>query len=420
MKTTDLFFPACSYSGFEKSFFSKGGDCVKVAQQLPQSPDFPSALSANCEVLLWNKFGEILKADGFDFPDIEEISLQYIMADRMKENRSFFTRFVSVTPSTETGIIVIGNSFAKSICASLSADHGFKRVERFEIRDSSLSTSYLDSLLDDIRSKSKVLDQDATLVFVGFGNSLLKARQGFELKVIHRNPTHIYGQASQISDQEFQTMIENVSAFVSKLGVRCVLIPPLPRHFSRCCVDMYHFDRDFDGTEFVADVRDWGIFMAQSKIVRPTDQSKISIPHLASIFGTDLFQSNLTGKDGVHLKDSFQKCLNIGIADMIRAGAAGSSVPHVLPASIPADISLACWKPAFRGKFRNDFPDIVVTSKPLALFPAGGKVKSAVGRGRSTGNRSRPYGNRFNPSRGRGPNAGPFPPHRPHMPPPMM
>ena len=208
-------------------------------------------------------------------------------------------------------------------------------------------------------------------------------------------------------------MVENVIAFVAKLGIRCVLIPPLPRHFSRCCVDMYHFDRDFDGADFVADVRDWGIFMAQSRIVRPTDHSMIMVPHLASILGTELFHSYITGKDGVHLKETFQKRLNSGVTEMIRAGAAVSSVPHALPATIPADISLASWKPAFRSKFQDHFPQIVITSKPLTLVPAGGKIKSAVGRGRGMGNRRRPYGNRFNPSRGRAHLPVPFPPTAP-------
>ena len=164
----------------------------------------------------------------------------------------------------------------------------------------------------------------------------------------------------------------------------------------------------------------WGIFMAQSRIVRPTDHSMIMVPHLASILGTELFHSYITGKDGVHLKETFQKRLNSGVTELIRAGAAGSSVPHALPATIPADISLASWKPAFRSKFKDHFPEIVIKSKPLTLVLAGGKIKSAVGRGRGMGNRRRPYGNRFNPSRGRGSFTGPLPPHRPHMPPPMM
>ena len=416
MMTTELFFPSCSYSGFEKSFYSKGGDSIKVARQLPQAPGFPSAISADYEALLWNKFGTILKSNGLHFPDLEEISLQFTMANRINDNRSFFTRFVAVTPTSEAGVILIGNSIAKSISAALSTDHGFKNIERYEIRDPSLSSEYLDSLGEAIRTKSKVIETGATLVFVGFGNSLLKARSDLELKVISGTPIHIYGQVSQISDQEFQSKLENVTSFVSKLGLKSIIIPPLPRHFSRCCVDMYHFDRDFDGSDFVSDIRDWGIFMAQSKSIRPLDQT----PILASIFGCDLFQSSLTGKDGVHLKEIHLKRLNNSISELVRSGDAGTTAPYVLPASIPADISLASWKLAFRIKFKNDFPEVVITSQPQALVPAGGKIMSVGARGRGAGNRRKPYSNRFNPSRGRGPHAGPFPPHRSHMPPPAM
>ena len=172
---------------------------------------------------------------------------------------------------------------------------------------------------------------------------MLKARGNRELDVLGGRPIHISGQVSQISDHEFEKKMFSVLAFLQSLNLPCILFPPFPRHFSRCCVNMNHFDRDFSGEEFVKDVRDWGTYMAMSHALHPRNCQEIFIPFLPAIFGEGMFRDGFTGDDGVHLRAPFKNLFHDAAAEIIRSVCSRISPPYVVPASIPSEVSLMAW-----------------------------------------------------------------------------
>ena len=229
--TTNLFFPESRFLGLPKSTFTKGGDVVRLVATGPSSPVIDSSLKANTEAKLWSNLGEKLRDAGLDFPDEEEIALQYIMANRFSENSSYFSRFVTVTSSTERPIIIIGNSFGKRMCSVLSSTYKFSRIEFFEVRNRLLSDEYLSSLKSGILAKSKFISNNPIVIFLGLGNSLLKERENLsdlDFKVLGGNPIHIQGQVQQLSDTDFENILVNVRNFLQSFNLTCILFPPFP------------------------------------------------------------------------------------------------------------------------------------------------------------------------------------------------
>ena len=361
------------------------------------SPLVPSSLSAEIETSFWHTFGEQLTKSGFVFPPENEIAFQYVMANRINEQRSFFTRFVAVTPVTDRPIIIIGNSFAKNLIGTLSKKFGFNNTFFFEVRNTSLSDDYLRSLSEVIKGNQNAFNSDSIIIFCGMGNSLLKARGNRSLDVLGGQPIHISGQVSQLSDIEFEKKILAVRDFLVDLEKPSIFVPPFPRHFSRCCVDFNHFDRDFTGAEFVKDVRDWGTFMAMSRELRPINGPPMFIPFLPSIFGDRMLKDGFTGSDGVHLSHYFVNLFHEAVADMARSVCANIDPPHVLPVSIPSGVELGAWKEAYRTKFSSDLPQVVATERslPSNVFgnnPRRGGHKEYMGKKTF-------YSKRFNPTR---------------------
>ena len=160
MINSSLFFPSSKFAGISSSISTKGGDRVCLVKTLQCSPLVPSSLSADKEASFWNSFGDHLTKSGLDFPPENEIAFQFVMANRMNEQRSFFTRFVAVTPVTDRPIIIIGNSFAKNLIGTLSKKFGFKNTFFFEVRNTSLSEDYLLSLSSVIKGNRNAFCND--------------------------------------------------------------------------------------------------------------------------------------------------------------------------------------------------------------------------------------------------------------------
>ena len=276
------------------------------------------------------------------------------MANRMNDQRSFFTKFITSTPVTDHPVLIIGNSFGKMLLTSLKSKHGFRNIHFAEVKDSSLSLESLQTLAETLKEDCQVLKDDPIVIFLGLSNSTLKPRDGRLLKVIPGTPNHIEGQVFQISDKEFFDRLENTAKFLSHLGKKSILIPPFPRHFTRCCHHFNHFDRDYDGIESIQNIRDWGIFMAQFS---PLNDEDCFVPFLPSIFGTEMFKSGFNGNDGVHLVAKHSQAFHQAMADVLCSVLLKTTAPHALTPILGPSVHLAKWKEEFRIKFKNDLPE---------------------------------------------------------------
>ena len=165
-----------------------------------------------------------------------------------------------------------------------------------------------------------------TIVICCLGNSLFKTEKGLEkeFNVTHANGRlHLSGQVMPINDDEFFKLLLDIKAFAESLqGMveKIVIIPPLPRHFNRCCENYMHFNSKYNGIEFVSDVRDWVVFMSQSSLFSRAPECPILIPALTSIFGPNLTNSKLVGKDDVHLAEQSMDILVHAMSQLVMVG----------------------------------------------------------------------------------------------------
>ena len=173
------------------------------------------------------------------------------------------------------------------------------------------------------------------------------------------NPIHLTTQVSGITPEEFGVIADSVFAFLKKLDFQAIVIPPMPRHFTRCCVHLDHFDTSFDGRIFVQATIIYGIFLARSLRFETSPGGKTFFtPHLGSIFGEKLFDFRFTEPDGVHPTESNLKILSDSIADLVRCINVGIPAPHLLPRSIPEALTLGEWFPEFVCNQGANLPNI--------------------------------------------------------------
>ena len=366
-----VFIPACKYSGLMKPLMTKPNRSIPTPPLSAISPSFETSCKSSSEVLFWSGLGSNLARLGVDFPDEKELSYSYAMAGRASEDRPFFTKHIAVTPISDRPVIVIGQSIAASLANDLRNVSGFRTVEFFKIKNSDLSTDSLESLRTEIVLNSQVLFEEPIVIFCGFGNSLLKAKQGHTLVAYpgnvsaRDNPMHLKTQVLGIHPDEFGSRADHVFDFLCQLDYQTIIIPPMPRHFTRCCAHIDHFDSDFEGTKFVESTIIFGIFMSRSlRYASSKSGKKFFVPHLGSIFGDQIFDQRFTSADGVHPSGPNLKVFVESIADLVRCINVGVPAPYVLPRGIPANLSLSAWFPEFIRLHGSDMPKVTSKKDP--------------------------------------------------------
>ena len=386
MTTSELYFSSNPYMGVSAPIFVGGGEKKNLVPPCPTSKFCASSSLASSEAMFWTKFGANLKKLGFPFPGESEIAICFAMSGRIDENRPFFTKFIEVTPRSERPIIVIGKSFGKLIRSAL-LDSGFVNIEFYEISGPSLCDDILVACLSEIKSSSKVIDKDPIVIFCGFGNSLLKPREGEELKVkagynkVRKEPTHILGQVSSISHADFEQILETTLEFLGRTFSKCILIPPMPRHFDRCCDSYQHFSPDFDGKTMVSNIIDWGVFMARSARVSKRGQANFSVPYLPSVFGDVMLNSSFNSGDGIHLTSGGAKIFTGAVLDLVKSVDTDSISAYLQPVSIEENVSLTEWISLYRTANAGSLPIVRVTSKQTVHTSENRSRRRSFGRG---------------------------------------
>ena len=377
----NTYIPPCKYLGIPNGLNVLGGSEIKLTKTAMPSPICSYSLNASTESCFWGKIGELLNisAPEINFPKQKDINASFIMGGRMLEDEDFFNKTLESPKFTPEGLIVIGHSLGKKLKAKLETEWGFSDSEIFSPLPKQLSVKSLTDIHNEIVLNSGFLGKKSTIIICCLGNSLLKPRNGFEKdfsvkfseqkieKGTNQKALHITGQVLSISDVEFHNLLLLVKEFAESLGgmvEKVILIPPIPRHFHRCCNDFTHFNSDFNAKDFVSDVRDWGLFMAQSKLFDRQGNCPIIVPALTSIFGAEITNSNLVCKDGVHLTEKNLELLTQAVVELV--GDRSNSSSMLLENNIPTNVHISHWKSAFRKKFAPLTP---IAIAPQVSYP---------------------------------------------------
>ena len=395
----NVYIPPCKFLGLPNGLNVLGGKIPKLTKTAPNSPACNLSLNASVECNLWNFLGLSLNeiSPTHTLPCLRSLKASYIMGGRACENNQFFEEQLDNPSKKPDGLIIVGHSLGKRLKDKLEREHGFCDIEIFSPKPKQITSNVLDETFAKMVGESQILRNTGNHVIIicCLGNSLFKTEKGLEkeFNVTHVNKRlHLSGQVMPISDEEFFKLLVDTKDFAESLqGMveKIVIIPPIPRHFNRCCENYKHFNSKYSGFNFVSDVRDWGVFMSQSSLFNRNSECPILVPALTSIFGADLTNSKLLGKDDVHLAEKSLDILAQAMSQLVEMGGESGSSNLLLNNDIPANLSLSLWKDSYRKSFKP------LTKVIIAPPPRGGDDESSGTKGQNRKHRStRPYNRR--------------------------
>ena len=376
----EFYVPPCKYLGLEKEIFIKGGEKINFIDTVSASNICEFHQAASIESRVFAMFGDNLRNLGFDFPSEEEIALGYVMGKRTAENPTYFKNFLANPTQKAYNIVIVGRSIANQLAAELKNNLGFTNVSVVQLNEPKISSQVLGIAAAEINKLPS--DPNRTIIFCGLGNSLLKGREERPVSVSKEKngKIHIKGQVDTISDSDFDKLICELVLFskaVSEMEGKLIILPPLCRHFTKCCGLGDHFFVDFDPIAFNKNIRDWGIYMCRSlRFKEIGGKVQVNVPFLGNIFGEDYTTPRIIGHDGVHLNQAGNRTL----ATAIGACVTSNSVTHNIPSVIPAGISVSSWRQNVR-VFNPDIKPDVLSGEATLNFRGDGNSRRGRGRG---------------------------------------